>query len=110
MTIDAAVGELQAFIDNRAAVVAAQATAKTKVAAERAALPALDAFILAFVAFIRLTFGPKANVLADFGLAPRKARAPLTAEQKAVAVAKRNATRAARLVISKNKKRASKGT
>jgi hypothetical protein len=96
ITIDAAIAELQSFVDNRAAVVAAQAAAKTKVEAERAALPALNAFIKAFIGFIRLTFGPQADVLADFGLAPHKAPAPVTAEKKAAAVAKRKATRDAR--------------
>ena len=95
-TIDGAVSELQSFIDNRAAVVAAQATAKAKVSAERAALPALMAFISAFTAYVRLCFGSEADVLADFGLAPHKARTPMTAEQKAVAAAKRKATREAR--------------
>jgi hypothetical protein len=96
MTIDAATQELQSYVDNRSAVVAAQATAKAKVAVENAALPALDALISAFIAFVRLSFGSQADVLSDFGLAPHKARTPQTAEEKAVAVAKRNATRAAR--------------
>lgn len=96
ITIDAAIDELQSFVDNRAAVVAAQAAAKTKLLAERAELPALNAFIKAFIGFVRLTFGPQADVLADFGLAPAKAPAPLTAEKKAVAAAKRKATRDAR--------------
>ncbi|HEX8791529.1 MAG TPA: hypothetical protein VF765_11310 [Polyangiaceae bacterium] len=95
-TIDAATQELQTYVDNRSAVVAAQATAKVKLATERAALPALDAFISAFIALVRLTFGTQADILVDFGLAPRKARTPQTAEAKAVAVAKREATRAAR--------------
>lgn len=96
MTIDAATTELQTYVENRGAVVAAQATAKAKVSAEKAALPALNAFISAFIAYVRLSFGSQADVLADFGLAPHKARTPQTAEEKAVAVAKRDATRAAR--------------
>ena len=95
-TIDAATQELQTYVDNRSAVVAAQATAKSKLAVEKAALPALNAFISVFIAFVRLSFGSQADILADFGLAPRKARTPMTAEEKAVAVAKRDATRAAR--------------
>jgi hypothetical protein len=95
-TVTAALNELQSFIDNRAAVVAAQATAKAKVAAEDAALPALDAFVNAFTATVRFLFGTQPEALADFGLAPHKARTPQTAEQKAVAAAKREATRVAR--------------
>jgi len=108
-TIDGAVNEMQTFIDNRSAVVSAQATAKTKLAAERAAMPALDAFIDAFVAFIKVTFGAQADVLADFGLPAPKARAPMTAEQKAVAAAKRKATRAKRGTLGPKAKKAIHG-
>lgn len=54
-------------------------------------------------------FGNSADVLADLGLASRKTRVPLTAEEKAVAVAKRNATRAARHTLGKNQKKDIKG-
>src|ERR1039458_4250412 len=57
MTVAAVLGQLQTIVDNRAAVVAAQATAKAKVAVEMAAMPALDAILSAFEAFIRFTFG-----------------------------------------------------
>jgi hypothetical protein len=95
-TVSAAVNELQTFIDNRTATVAAQATAKAKVSAEKAALPALIAFINAFTATVRFLFGTQPDALADFGLAPHKERTPMTAEAKAVAAAKREATRVAR--------------
>ena len=109
MTVAAVLGQLQTIVDNRAAVVAAQATAKAKVAAEMAAMPALDAILVAFEAFIRFTFGSDPEALADFGLAPRKVPAPLTAEQKAVAAAKRKATRAARGTTSAKQKKSVKG-
>jgi hypothetical protein len=95
-TIGATLTQLQAFIDNRTAVVTAQATAKTKLAVERTAMPALNALIEAFTDFVKLSFGPQADVLADFGIPAPKAKTPMTAEQKAVAAAKRNATREAR--------------
>jgi hypothetical protein len=95
-TIDAVVNEFQAFIDNRAAIVAAQTTAKNMVAAERTGLPAITALLAAFIAFVRNALGPTSTALADFGIPVRKAPAPKTAEQKAVAAAKRKATRAAR--------------
>ena len=43
----------------------------------------------AFVAFVKATFGNSPDVLADFGLKPKKATTPLTVEQKAAAAAKR---------------------
>ena len=55
----------------------------------------------AIVQAVRTAFGGQADVLADFGLAPKKARAPLTVEQMAAAAAKRKATRAARGTTSK---------
>jgi hypothetical protein len=109
MTVAVVLGQLQAIVDNRAAVVAAQATAKAKVAAEKAAMPVLDVIFHAFVAFIRFTFGSDPEALADFGLAPHKVPAPMTAEQKAVAAAKRKATREARGTTSPKQKKSVKG-
>ena len=95
-TIDAVLTELQGFVDDRAAIVAAQMAARNKVAAERAGLPAMSALFAAFIAFIRNALGPTAEALADFAIPVRKVPAPKTAEQKAVAAAKRKATREAR--------------
>ena len=96
VTVDAAVAQLQTLIDNRAATTGAQATARAKVAAERAQMPALAAFMKAFEAIVRVMLGASVEALADFGLAPPKVPAPRTAEQKAVAAARRKATREAR--------------
>ena len=96
LTVDALAQQLQSLLANRAAVVAAQAAAKARVATEKDPLPALNARFAAFVALIRFRFGADLPVLADFGVAPRKVPAPLTAEQKAVAAARREATRQAR--------------
>ena len=84
------------------------ATVKEKLAAEAAQAPALHDLLVAYVAFVRATFS-SASVLADFGLAPKKARTPLTVEQKAAAKAKRDATRAARGTMGKKAKLAVKG-
>jgi hypothetical protein len=109
VTVDAAVGELQTLIDNRTATTNAQATARDTVQAEREATPKLVAFMSALEAFIRLQFSADTAALADFGLPQRKQRTPLTAVQKAVAVAKRKATREARGTTSAKAKQAIKG-
>jgi hypothetical protein len=109
MTVDDATAELQTFVDNRTATVAAQATAKTRVAAENAQAPVLLALIVAFEAFVRLTVGNDAGALAGFGLAPHKVRTPMTAVAKAVAAAKREATRKARGTTSAKQKKSVKG-
>jgi hypothetical protein len=108
-TVDQAITNLQAVVDNRAAVVAARANATNVVAAENSKLPALVAFLRALEAFIRLNFGASATILADFGLEPPKARTPMTAEEKAVAKAKAAATRKARGTTTAKAKKAIKG-
>jgi hypothetical protein len=109
VTVDEAVSELQKLIDNRAAVVAAQATARAKVAAERDDMPVLIAFMRDFEEFVSFNFGHDATAVGDFGVTPPKAHTPLTAEQKAVAAAKRKATREARGTTGPKAKRNVKG-
>lgn len=66
--------------------------------------------VSSYRSWIVATFGSNPSALADFGMTPRKVPAPLTAEQKAAAAAKRNATRAARHTMGKNQKKNIKGT
>jgi hypothetical protein len=109
MSVTAALGQLQALVDNRAATVDAQAAAKAKVTAENNQMPALLALLGAFETFVRLTVGNDPQALAGFGLAPHKAPAPQTAAEKAVAAAKREATRKARGTTSAKQKKSVKG-
>jgi hypothetical protein len=104
-TVASVIATLQSVVDLRGAVVAAQAAAKAKVQAETLQLPQLVPFIGAYTSFVRSRFGNSPEALGDFGLSPHKAPAPLTAEQKAVAVAKRDATRTARGTRSAKQKK-----
>jgi hypothetical protein len=63
----------------------------------------------AFVQVVLVQFGTQADVLADFGVPPKKVATPLTVEQKAAASAKRAATRAARGTKSAKAKKGIKG-
>jgi len=108
-TVDQVTGAMQAFVNNRAAVTTAQATVKVKVAAEKAQAPSLLATIDGFVEFVRTTFGNSADVLGGMDIPPLKERVPMTAEAKAVAAAKRVATREARGTTSKKAKKNVKG-
>ena len=108
-TVDAVTGQLGQLVANRAAVVTAQAVAQEAVDKEQAAWPALVAFAGEVEAFVRFTCGTSATALADYGLPVPKVRTPLTAEQKAVAAAKRAATRKARGTTSAKQKKAIKG-
>jgi hypothetical protein len=109
VSVDQAVAELQTLIDNRVASVTARATARDKVKAERAAMPALVAFMNAFEALIRIMFANDTTALADFGLAPHKQPGPKKVEAKAVAAAKAKATREARGTMGPKAKRAIHG-
>ena len=102
--------DLQKVVQLRQDVDTARAATAAKVAAEAAQLPALRIIIGAFVQFVRATFGNQPDVLADFGLQPKKAATPLTVEQKAAAAAKRKATRAARNTMGATQKKKVKGT
>ena len=104
------VDELQKLVTMRADVETARAETRARVEVERAGAPALRAFMSTVVQFVRAAFGSQADVLADFGLPPKKARAPLTVEQKAAATAKREATREARGTKSAKAKKGIKGT
>jgi hypothetical protein len=101
--------ELNSLSSLRSAVDAAQAVVKAKLQALAAQGPALRAVAAAFEGYVRSAYANSPDVLADFGLAPKKARAPLTAEQQAAATAKRNATREARGTRGKKQKLLVKG-
>ncbi len=100
---------LQTLANLRTEVEGAQATARAKVIAEDAQAPALHSLMAAFVAVVKAGYGTQPDVLADFGIPPKKARTPLTAEQQAAANAKRAATRAARGTKGSKQKAAVKG-
>jgi hypothetical protein len=109
LTAAQVIAELQQLVALRDAVNAARAVTTAKVALETAQAPALRAFMSAIVQFVRTAFGTQADALADFGLPPKKVRAPLTVEQKAAAAAKREATREARGTKSAKAKKGIKG-
>ena len=100
----------QTLIDLRTAVDDAKAATKARIALEDAQAGPLRSQMAAFVAFVKATFGSTPDVLADFGLKPRKAPTPLTLDEKAAAAAKRKATRAARHTMGTKQKKEVKGT
>jgi hypothetical protein len=101
--------KLTQIVTLRAAADAAKASSAGKVAAEKQQLPALRAFMSAYTAYVHTAFNSVPDVLADFGLTPKKAPAALSAEAQAAAVAKRNATRDARGTKGSKQKKAIKG-
>jgi hypothetical protein len=101
---------LQSFVDLSDGVTAAKNALKAKLEAERAKVAPLRIVITAYKAFILAYFGRQPDVLADFGLAPRKVPTKTPEAVKAEAVLKRDATRAARHTTGKRKKLAIKGS
>jgi hypothetical protein len=101
---------LQTLIDLRTAVDNAKSATKAKIVAEAAQAPSLRSQMAAYVAYVKAMFGNSPDVLANFGLKPKKARTPLTIDQLAAAAAKRAATRAARHTMGSKEKLKVKGT
>jgi hypothetical protein len=100
---------LQGLANAMQARDAAQSGAKDALAAEHTAQTQVGPILLAYKHYVLLTFANATQTLADFGLTPPKARAPLTTAQRAAKAAKAKATRAARGTTSKKQKLAIKG-
>jgi hypothetical protein len=100
---------LQTLADALTALSDAHAGVKDGVAALRATEAKVSPILRAYTSFLRAAFSTATAQLDDFGLKPLKARAPLTTEKRAVAAAKRKATRTARGTTSKKQKLAVKG-
>jgi hypothetical protein len=88
---------------------AAETGAKDALAAEHAAQKQVGPILQAYQRLVLAAFANATQTLADFGLTPPKARAPLTTAQRAARAAKAKATRVARGTTSKKKKLAVKG-
>jgi hypothetical protein len=100
------IAALELLVNLRLAVQAAEAATKAKLATEEAQAPAVLSILAALVQYVKVAYSGSPDVLADFGLTPKKAATPMTAEEKASANAKRKATRAARGITTKAAKAA----
>ena len=87
---------LQSLIDALTKRGAAVVSARDSLVQLRAVQVQVDPVIQGYRDLLVAMFGQAGQPLADFGLAPHKARAPLSVEQKAAAKAKADATRKAR--------------
>jgi hypothetical protein len=95
---------IQSLIDAIDAVTTAQANATVAVAALRDAMAKVGPIVLALRRNLLAMFGDAADILALFGLKPRKGPAPRTGEEIAAAAAKAKATRKARGTASRKQK------
>jgi uncharacterized protein (DUF1501 family) len=101
--------QLLAFAKLRTDVDTAKAALKATLVDEEAQGPALREFFLAVLQYVRAAYGNSPDILADFGVPPKKVRTPQTVEQKAAAAAKRAATRKARGTVGSRKRQTIKG-
>ena len=99
---------LQGLVAEMIARSTAQATARDALNTLRGTEASTKAVRQAYLRFLRAAFN-NTQSLADFGLEPPKAPAPLTIEQKAASTAKMLATRKARGITSRKQKLAITG-
>jgi hypothetical protein len=103
-TSDELLSLLQARTDTAHAVQAARTAWLNATAALQEQLAKTDPVFTSFRLQLLTTYSPTANELSDFGIAPPKARAPLTAEQQFNAVRQQHATRKARHTLGKKQR------
>ena len=106
----AIIANLQARLATANAALSTRATWQSAVKADIDERAKTKTFVSGLRQALQVAFAGSIDALADFGLKPRKQRAPRTPEQKAAATAKARATRTARHTLGKNQKAAIKGT
>jgi hypothetical protein len=99
----------QSLDDATTGMDAAKATWQDALKAQSDARAKVGPVVKAYRSYLVALYGHAVSTLADFGLAPHKAPAPQTAEEKASAAAKRKATRAARHTMGSKQKASIKG-
>jgi hypothetical protein len=99
------ISALQALITLLTDVDTAEAAYKAKLAVETAQAAPILALVQATKGYVRATVGNQSDVLIDYGMAPRKIPAPLTAAEKAAVALKREATRKARNTMGSQQKK-----
>jgi hypothetical protein len=109
-TATALVQLLQSLADALAAVDSAKASWQDALKNATDVKAKVGPVVQAYRSWVVVTYGNAPSTLADYGVTPRKVRAPLTAEQKVAAAAKAKATRTARNTMGKKQKKSVKGT
>jgi hypothetical protein len=106
----AIIAVLQARIATANAALSTRATWQSAVKADLDERAKTKTYVSGLRQALQLAFAGSIDGLADFGLKPRKQRAVRTPEEKAAAVAKAKATRAARHTMGAKQKAKVKGT
>jgi hypothetical protein len=101
---------VQTLVNSAQTVVSSRATWQANVIADENARTKNKTFMSGLRQSLLVAFSSSVDVLADFGMTPRKTPAARTPEEKAEATAKALATRAARHTLGKKQKAQIKGT
>ncbi len=101
---------LQSLSDAIAHVDAAKANWKSAIKSMRDTHASVGPLVRAYTSWLVATYGNAPSTLEEYGIAPPKARTPQTTGEKALAVAKREATREARHTAGPKQKAKIKGT
>jgi hypothetical protein len=109
-TATALVQLLQSLADALAAADAAKASWQDALKNVTGVRGKVGPVVQAYRTWLVATYGSAPSTLADYGVTPRKAPTPLTAEQKVARAAKAAATRKARNTMGSKKKKSVKGT
>src|SRR5260370_133040 len=104
LTADAIVQVLQSLVDALVKVGAARAAWQEALNEMHGVHAKVVPFIGRYKSVLAGMYGDAPATLEDYGMAPRKAPVPKTAEQKAAAAALRKATRAVRHTMGKRQK------
>src|SRR5579872_2547217 len=108
-TADSLIQVLQSLETAMSKVDEAKAAWKDALTVLAEAKAKTDPTVRAYRSWLAATYGNAPATLAAFGLAPPKARTPMSANAKAIAAAKRTATRAARHTLGPKQKAPIKG-
>ena len=101
---------LEGRVEVTTKVTASKARWQTDVRAEKTRIQATKRFVSGLRQTLLAMFGSSVDVLADFGLAPRRSQRELTAVEKVQRAARAKATRAARHTMGKRDTAKVKGT
>ena len=108
--VGGAILSIQPIVNAGAAVAPAKAAWQAAVQAQRTADAEGAVFLSALKATVYVLFGNQPDVLADFGLLPKKTTKTASTAIKVVAVARRKATRALREPLTPTQKKELKGS
>jgi hypothetical protein len=104
------VSVLQALINSAQTVISSKATWQANIVMDDNVRAKNKAVLSGLRQSLLVAFGNSVDVLADFGMTPRKVPAARTPEEKAAVTAKAAATRAARHTMGKKQKAQIKGS